>query len=38
MITFKTIKWQNFLSTGNTPIEIRLDNHPTNLIIGKIVK
>ena len=35
MITFKTIKWQNFLSTGNTPIEIRLDNHPTNLIIGK---
>ena len=35
MITFKTIKWQNFLSTGNTPIEIRLDNYPTNLIIGK---
>ena len=35
MITFKTIKWQNFLSTGNTPIEIRLDKHPTNLIIGK---
>ena len=35
MIHFKSISWQNFLSTGNTPIEIRLDNHPTNLIIGK---
>ena len=35
MIKFKSISWQNFLSTGNTPIEIRLDNHPTNLIIGK---
>ena len=35
MIHFKSISWKNFLSTGNTPIEIRLDNHPTNLIIGK---
>ena len=35
MITFKRIKYKNFLSTGNTPIEIKLDNHPTNLIIGK---
>jgi len=35
VIHFKSISWQNFLSTGNTPIEIRLDEHPTNLIIGK---
>ena len=35
MIHFKSISWKNFLSTGNTPIEIKLDNHPTNLIIGK---
>lgn len=35
MIHFKTISWQNFLSTGNTPIEIKLNRHPTNLIIGK---
>ena len=35
MIHFKSISWKNFLSTGNTPIEIRLDKHPTNLIIGK---
>jgi len=35
VIHFKSISWKNFLSTGNTPIEIKLDNHPTNLIIGK---
>ena len=35
MIHFKSISWQNFLSTGNTPIKIDLDKHPTNLIIGK---
>ena len=35
MITFKSITWRNFLSTGNTPITIKLDEHPTNLIIGK---
>ena len=35
MIYFKCISWKNFLSTGNTPIEIRLDKHQTNLIIGK---
>ena len=35
MIHFKSISWQNFLSTGNTPITIKLDEYPTNLIIGK---
>ena len=34
MIKFKTITWKNFLSTGNTPIEIVLDNSPSTLIIG----
>ena len=34
MIVFKTVTWKNFLSTGNTPIEIVLDNSPSTLIIG----
>ena len=34
MIIFKKIKWRNFLSTGNTPIEIELNKAPTTLIVG----
>ena len=34
MIVFKAVTWKNFLSTGNTPIEIVLDNSPSTLIIG----
>jgi len=34
MIIFKKIRWKNFLSTGNTPIEIELNKSPTTLIIG----
>ena len=34
MIRFRTVGWQNFLSTGNTPIEITLDKSPSTLIIG----
>ena len=34
MIVFKKIKWKNFLSTGNTPIEIALNTAPSTLIIG----
>ena len=34
MIKFKSVIWKNFLSTGNTPIEIALDNSPSTLIIG----
>ena len=34
MIIFKTVTWQNFLSTGNTPIEIVLNKHPSTLVIG----
>jgi len=35
LITFRTIKWKNFLSTGNQPTEIQLDYSPTTLIIGE---
>lgn len=34
MITFKQISWQNFLSTGNTPTTVRLNDTSTTLIIG----
>ena len=33
--SFKSCKWQNFLSTGNDPIEIQLDRTPTTLIVGQ---
>lgn len=35
MIHFKTVRWKNFLSTGNAFTEIQLDKHPTTLIIGE---
>ena len=35
MITFRQVIWQNFLSTGNTPLEVNLDKHSTTLIIGE---
>ena len=34
MITFKTLKWKNFLSTGNQFIEIDLQKTLSTLIIG----
>ena len=34
MITFKNISWKNFLSTGNQPTTVSLDNSNTTLIIG----
>jgi len=34
MIRFKTIRYKNFLSTGNTFTEIELDKNTTTLIIG----
>jgi DNA repair exonuclease SbcCD ATPase subunit len=34
VITFKKIKYKNFLSTGNTPIEISLNKSNTTLIVG----
>jgi len=35
VIIFKKIRYKNFLSTGNTPIEIELAKSPTTLVIGK---
>ena len=35
MINFKTVRWKNFLSTGNTFTEISLDRNTTTLIIGE---
>jgi DNA repair exonuclease SbcCD ATPase subunit len=34
MITFKTIRWKNFLSTGNVFTEVDLTKAKTNLIVG----
>lgn len=34
MIKFKTLKWKNFLSTGNVYTELQLDRNPSTLIIG----
>mgnify|MGYP006123867901 FL=1 len=35
MIIFKTVRWRNFLSTGNNFTEIQLDRNSTTLIIGE---
>ena len=35
MITFKTVRWKNFLATGNIFTEIELDRNSTTLIIGE---
>lgn len=35
MIIFKTVRWKNFISTGNQFTEIQLDRSPTTLIIGE---
>ena len=34
MITFEKIRWKNFLSTGNTGIEVKLNEHQDTLIVG----
>ena len=35
MITFKKVRWKNFLSTGNYFLEVELDRNPTTLIVGE---
>jgi len=35
MIYFRTIRWRNFLSTGNQFTVVELDKHPTTLVIGE---
>ena len=34
MITFKSLKWKNFLSTGNNWSEIDFIGSPTTLVVG----
>jgi|SaaInlV_165m_DNA_3_1040750.scaffolds.fasta_scaffold03658_5 DNA repair exonuclease SbcCD ATPase subunit len=34
MITFHTLNWRNFLSTGNNPTKIHLDKSPSTLVVG----
>lgn len=34
MIVFKNVRYKNFLSAGNIPIEISLNTHPTTLSMG----
>jgi len=34
MIIFKTLKWRNFLSTGNQFTEVNFQDAKTNLIVG----
>ena len=35
MVTFTTVRWKNFLSTGNAFTEIQLDQNSSTLIIGE---
>ena len=35
MITFKTLKWKNFLSTGNAFTEIDFTRSTSTLIVGE---
>jgi DNA repair exonuclease SbcCD ATPase subunit len=35
LLYFKSIRWANFLSTGNQFTEISFDTHKTNLIVGE---
>jgi len=35
LINFETVRWRNFLSTGNNFTEIQLDRNSTTLIIGE---
>ena len=35
MIHFETVRWRNFLSTGNNFTEIELDRNSTTLIVGE---
>ena len=34
MITFKNLKWKNFLSTGNNWSSLDLNNNKTTLVVG----
>ena len=35
MITLKTVRWKNFLATGNNFLEVQLNQDPMTLVVGK---
>ena len=35
MIILKTVRWKNFLATGNTFLEVQLNKDPMTLVVGK---
>ena len=35
MVIFNTVRWRNFLSTGNSFTEIQLDQNPSTLVVGE---
>ena len=35
MIIFRYVKWKNFLSTGNSWTEVKLDNSHNTLVVGE---
>ncbi len=35
MITLKTVRWKNFLASGNTFLEVKLNQDPMTLVVGK---
>ena len=35
MIRLKTVRWKNFLATGNRFLEVNLDQDPMMLVVGK---
>ena len=35
MIKFKSVRWKNFLSTGNNETKIELDSSPSTLVVGQ---
>lgn len=35
MISFDVLRWKNLLSTGNAWIEVKLNQHPMTLVVGK---
>ncbi len=34
MIKFETIRWKNFLATGNSFTEVKIDASPSHLVVG----
>jgi len=35
LVIFNTVRWKNFLSTGNSFTEIQLDQNPSTLVVGE---